>query len=100
MLLLVLALLLQLLIPHYLYFIARILLFILVYVDDVIVVSSPTTATDRLIHQIGTIFALKDLGPLHYFVGISTRKKATRSARVLVTRSAWPVPCGYHATGK
>jgi hypothetical protein len=45
-------------------------IYILVYVDDVIVVSSSTTATDRLVHQIGTIFALKDLGPLHNFVGI------------------------------
>jgi hypothetical protein len=31
--------------------------------------------------------------------GHTTRKKATRSARVLVTHSAWLVRCGYHATG-
>jgi hypothetical protein len=34
------------------------------------VVSSSTTAADHLVHQLGTSFALKDLGPLHYFLGV------------------------------
>jgi hypothetical protein len=42
----------------------------LVYVDDIIVVSSSAAATDRLVHQLRTSFALKDLGPLHYFLGV------------------------------
>ena len=45
-------------------------LYLLVYVDDIIVVSSSTAAVDRLVHQLGSSFALKDLGPLHYFLGI------------------------------
>jgi histone deacetylase 1/2 len=45
-------------------------LYLLVYVDDIIVVSSSSAATDRLVHQLGTLFALKDLGPLHYFLGV------------------------------
>jgi histone deacetylase 1/2 len=45
-------------------------LYLLVYVDDIIVVSSSTVATDRLLHQLRTSFALKDLGELHYFLGI------------------------------
>ncbi|XP_071681174.1 uncharacterized protein [Lolium perenne] len=45
-------------------------LYLLVYVDDIIVVSSSSTVVDRLIHQLGTSFALKDLGSLHYFLGI------------------------------
>jgi histone deacetylase 1/2 len=44
--------------------------YLLVYVDDIIVVSSSSTITDRLVHQLGHTFALKDLGPLHYFLGI------------------------------
>jgi hypothetical protein len=47
-----------------------IILYLLVYVDDIIVVSSSATATDRLVHQLGTSFALKDLGSLHYFLGV------------------------------
>jgi hypothetical protein len=31
-------------------------------------------------------------------VAVNARKKATHSAQVLVTRSAWLVRCGYHAT--
>jgi hypothetical protein len=34
------------------------------------VVSSSSAATDRLVHHLGTSFALKDLGPLHYFLSI------------------------------
>jgi hypothetical protein len=45
-------------------------LYLLVYVDDIIVVSSSSAATDRLVHQLGTSFALKDLGPFHYFLGV------------------------------
>jgi hypothetical protein len=48
----------------------NIILYLLVYVDEIIVVSSSTAAADRLLHQLGTSFALKDLGPLHYFLGI------------------------------
>ena len=44
--------------------------YLLVYVDDIIVVSSTTAAADRLVQQLGMSFALKDLGPLHYFLGI------------------------------
>ena len=39
-------------------------LYLLVYVDDIVVVSSSSAATDRLVHHLGKSFALKDLGPL------------------------------------
>ncbi|KAK1699467.1 hypothetical protein QYE76_016164 [Lolium multiflorum] len=52
-------------------------LYLLVYVDDIIVVSSSATATDRLIHQLRTPFALKDLGKLHYFLGIEVHHLPT-----------------------
>jgi histone deacetylase 1/2 len=47
----------------------------LVYVDDIILVSSSTTAADRLVAQLGASFALKDLGSLHYFLGIEVYPK-------------------------
>ena len=46
------------------------IIYLLVYVDDIIVVSSCDSAVDRLLHQLRDDFALKDLGPLHYFLGI------------------------------
>jgi hypothetical protein len=48
-------------------------LYLLVYVDDIIVVSSSSPAIDRLIHQLRGSFALKDLGRLHYFLGIEVK---------------------------
>jgi histone deacetylase 1/2 len=48
-------------------------IYLLVYVDDIIVVSSSITATDRLLLQLGSSFALKDLGELHYFLGIKVK---------------------------
>jgi histone deacetylase 1/2 len=49
---------------------SEVTVYLLVYVDDIIVVSSSTAAADRLVVQLGSSFALKDLGPLHYFLGI------------------------------
>jgi histone deacetylase 1/2 len=49
-------------------------LYLLVYVDDIIVVSSSATAADHLIHQLRTPFALKDLRQLHYFLGVEVHQ--------------------------
>ncbi|XP_012700229.1 uncharacterized protein LOC105914105 [Setaria italica] len=48
--------------------------FILVYVDDIIVASSNEQATVALLKDLKEEFALKDLGPLHYFLGIEVTK--------------------------
>lgn len=45
-------------------------LFVLVYVDDIIVASSTKEATDALLKDLQKEFALKDHGDLHYFLGI------------------------------
>jgi hypothetical protein len=45
--------------------------FMLVYVDDMIVVSSSSAAVTALLHDLRMDFALKDLGSLHYFLGIA-----------------------------
>jgi hypothetical protein len=44
-------------------------------VDDIILVSSSATTADRLVHQLGASFALKDLGPLHYFLGVEVHTR-------------------------
>lgn len=48
--------------------------FVLVYVDDIIVASSSHEATNALLSDLQSDFALKDLGDLHYFMGIEVKK--------------------------
>jgi hypothetical protein len=49
-------------------------MFVLVYVDDIIVASSVPSATTALLKQLNEEFALKDLGDLHYFLCIKVSK--------------------------
>jgi histone deacetylase 1/2 len=48
--------------------------YVLVYVDDIIVASSAADATKALWKDLEKEFALKDLGDLHYFLGIEVKK--------------------------
>jgi hypothetical protein len=43
---------------------------VLIYVDDIIITSSNTRAISQLISDIHSSFALKDLGSLHFFLGV------------------------------
>jgi hypothetical protein len=43
-------------------------MFLLVYVDDIIIASSSADATMSLLHALQADFALTDLDPLHYFL--------------------------------
>ena len=45
-------------------------MYILVYVDDIILVSSCASATDQLVSSLGAEFDVKDLGRMHYFLGL------------------------------
>jgi hypothetical protein len=45
-------------------------MFLLVYVDDIIATSSCPAAISALLKDLNSEFALKDLGNLHYFLGI------------------------------
>jgi hypothetical protein len=49
-------------------------MYMLIYVDDIILVSSSTEAITTLMKDLKECFALKDLGDLHYFLGIEVRK--------------------------
>jgi histone deacetylase 1/2 len=49
-------------------------IFMLIYVDDIVVASSSEKAVDALLHDLGMDFALKDLGDLHYFLGIEVQR--------------------------
>jgi len=45
-------------------------MYLLIYVDDIIIVSSLPTTIDELLHLLCIDFAVKDLGDLHYFLGL------------------------------
>lgn len=50
------------------------LLYILVYVDDLITIGTHAAKIQQFITQLHVAFALKDLGNLHYFLGIQIRR--------------------------
>jgi hypothetical protein len=52
-------------------------LFILVYVDDIIVTGSDNSIISRFLDQIQTAFPITDLGDLHYFLGIEATRVST-----------------------
>lgn len=43
---------------------------LLLYVDDIIITSNDPYSISTLIQQLAKEFAMKDLGPLHYFLGL------------------------------
>jgi hypothetical protein len=45
-------------------------MFLLIHVDDIIVANSSSSVVDHLLRNLQDDFALKDLGSLHYFLGI------------------------------
>jgi hypothetical protein len=49
-------------------------MFILIYVDAIIVASSKQEVVSALLKNLHEEFALKDLGNLHYFLGIEVNK--------------------------
>jgi histone deacetylase 1/2 len=44
--------------------------YLLLYVDDIVLTASSTTLLQRIVAQLTGEFAMKDLGALHYFLGI------------------------------
>jgi hypothetical protein len=55
---------------------AVVTMIMLVYIDDIIVVSSSSTVVDALLWDLSADFAHKDLGPLHYFLGIQVSQNS------------------------
>jgi histone deacetylase 1/2 len=58
----------------FIYIKSGIIIFVLVYVDDIIVTSSSNKAITSLLQDLSSTFALKDLGDLHYFLGIEVKR--------------------------
>ena len=61
-------------------------IFVLIYVDDIIITGSSMHAIKSIISHLGSRFVLKDLGPLHYFLGIEVSKVADGSLHLSQTK--------------
>lgn len=48
--------------------------FILIYVDDIILTCSNSHELQNIIQKLGSVFPVKDLGDLHYFLGIQVSR--------------------------
>ncbi|KAM2884753.1 hypothetical protein COP2_012021 [Malus domestica] len=53
------------------------LVFILIYVDDILVTGPDAQACQATISQLSALFPIKDLGPLHYFLGIEVKRSSS-----------------------
>ncbi|XP_070660531.1 uncharacterized mitochondrial protein AtMg00810-like [Malus domestica] len=49
---------------------------VLVYVDDILVTGPSSSECNQFIQKLSTIFPVKDLGPLHYFLGLEVHRSA------------------------
>jgi hypothetical protein len=49
-------------------------MYMLIYVDDIIVANSSSEAVTTLLKDLKDSFALKDLGDLHYFLCIEVKR--------------------------
>ena len=45
-------------------------MYLLLYVDDIIITSNNSSFVTEIVSQLGSSFALKDLGCLNYFLGL------------------------------
>jgi hypothetical protein len=69
-------------------------MFLLIYVDDIIVTSSSDSAILALVRTLSTDFALKDLGDLHYFLGLEVHKHSNglllnQESMLMISFSVW-----------
>lgn len=48
--------------------------FLLVYVDDIVITTSSSSMAEKMISQLSKEFSVKDLGPLSFFLGIHATK--------------------------
>lgn len=49
----------------------------MVYVDDIVLTGNNPTFLDKFVHTLAQRFSIKDLGPLHHFLGIEVISTAS-----------------------
>jgi hypothetical protein len=65
------------------------IIYLLVYVDDIIITSSSPVAIDALLADLRSDFALKDLGSLNYFLGIQVTRLSRLSVGILLSQEKY-----------
>ena len=50
---------------------------LLVYVDDIIIIGSTDSLVNHFVHKLSQRFHMKDLGDLHYFLGLEVHRAST-----------------------
>jgi Reverse transcriptase (RNA-dependent DNA polymerase) len=55
----------------------KLIIYILVYVDDIIITDNDSETISSLINTLNSTFSIKDLGQLHYFLGIEIVSSGT-----------------------
>lgn len=54
----------------FVYYVSRVVLYFLVYVDDIILTGNSIAFVNSFVNCLAERFSLKDLGPLHHFLGV------------------------------
>ena len=62
-------------------------IYLLVYVDDIILTGSSTSLTQQLTSKLNIVFSLKQLGHLDYFLGLEIKYLSNKS--ILMTQSKY-----------
>ncbi|KAG8474686.1 hypothetical protein CXB51_031150 [Gossypium anomalum] len=65
------------------------IVYVLIYVDDIIITRSSTDVIKCFIQQLHNEFSLKDLGDLHYFLGIEVSWSSTDSLHLCQRKYIW-----------
>ncbi|KAG8480057.1 hypothetical protein CXB51_025173 [Gossypium anomalum] len=61
-------------------------LYVLVYVDDIIITGSDSSVIAKFVDQLNAEFALKDMGDLHYFLGVEVTRSSSGSLHLCQTK--------------
>ena len=62
------------------------MIFLLVYVDDILITGNSTVLINKVMHDVNKCFALKTLGSIGYFIGFEVHRDKTR---ILLTQSKY-----------
>ena len=73
----------------------HVIAYLLLYIDDIVLTSNSTSFLDSLILQLKKVFDLKDLGPLHYFLGLQV-SRTSDALHVTQTRYASDLLVKHH----
>ena len=74
---------------------AHTIIYLILYVDDIIITGKDSTQIHNLITALGQVFELNDLGPLNYFLGIQITK-STHGLTLTHTKYASDVLHRFH----